>query len=165
MTKPDFETLVDKHSAEIFAYLWRMVRDEADAQDCLQETYLRAYRNWGRLDARPHHRAWLYKIATNVGLTFLRQRGREAQRHQPLDREIPATGASPGEMVVERETLKAVAAIVKRLPAQQRSALILRKYQELSYSEIGAALDCSEEAARANVYQALKKLRQELSAL
>jgi len=160
-----FETLVNAHSAEIFAYLWRMVRDEADAQDCLQEAFLRAYRAYDRLDGRANQRAWLYRIATNVALTHLKRRGREAARRLPLVPDLLADDPSPGEAAIWRETIEAVFAAVERLPPQQRAALILRKYQALSYTEIAGTLGCSEEAARANVYQAIKKLRSELGEL
>ena len=162
MTHLDFETLVAAHSAEIFAYLWRMVHDEADAQDCLQEAFLRAYRAYDRLDGRAQLRAWLYRIATNVALTHLKRQGREAARRAPLVPDLPDADPPPGEAARRRETLAAVAAAVERLPQQQRAALILRKYQDLSYAEIADTLGCSAESARANVYQAIKKLRNEL---
>ena len=161
----NFETLVNAHSAEIFGYLWRMVRDEADAQDCLQEAFLRAYRAYDRLDGRANQRAWLYRIATNVALTHLKRQGREAARRLPLVPDLRADDPSPGEAAIWRETIEAVFAAVERLPPQQRAALILRKYQALSYTEIAGTLGCSEEAARANVYQAIKKLRSELGEL
>lgn len=165
MSHPDFETLVSAHSAEIFAYLWRMTRDEADAQDCLQEAFLRAYRAYDRLDGRAQHRAWLYRIATNVALTHLKHHGREAARRAPLFPDLPDAAPSPGEAAIRRETLTAIASAVERLPEQQRAALILRKYQAVSYAEIGEMLGCSAEAARANVYQAMKRLRHELGEL
>lgn len=156
---PDFETLVEAHSAELFGYVWRMLRDITDAEDCLQETFLRAYRSFARLRPDTHHRAWLYKIATNTTRTHLRQRGRIAARTIDLDPDLQSDKSPPADQVDQRRLLKAVARAVEALPDQQRAALIMRKYQELSYTEIAAALDCTEEAARANVYQALKKLR------
>ncbi len=51
MVKPDFEELVERHSAEIFAYVWRLLRETHDAEDCLQETFLRAFRSYGRVQA------------------------------------------------------------------------------------------------------------------
>jgi RNA polymerase sigma-70 factor (ECF subfamily) len=161
MTKPAFETLVDRHSAELYAYLFRLTRDEADAQDCLQEAYLRAHRAYGRLEAQANTRAWLYRIATNTAFTHLRQRRREAAWRVVEDERLPARDPSPDARAAQREMTVALAAAVERLPAQQRAALVLRQYQGLSYAETAAALACSEEAARANVYQALKKLREE----
>lgn len=162
MTKPTFEALVDAHSAEIFAYLFRLVRETGDAQDCLQEAYLRAYRAYPRLEAHANVRAWLYRIATNVAFTHLRRRRREGAWQVVVDEQQPARGASTAGRAVRRLVLARLAAAVERLPAQQRAALVLRQYQGLSYAEVAAALGGTEAAARANVYQALKKLREDL---
>ena len=159
---PDFETLVEAHSAELFGYVWRVLRDTTDAEDCLQETFLRAYRSFARLRPDTQHRAWLYKIATNTARTHLKQRGRIAARTLDLDPDLQSDKSSPVDHVGQRQLIKAVARAVEALPDRQRAALIMRKYQELSYAEIAAALDCTEDSARANVYQALKKLRAQL---
>ncbi len=156
---PDFETLVNEHSAPVFAYLWRLLREPADAEDCLQETFLRAYQAYGRLDGHSNPAAWLYRIATNTARTHLRRRSRALGRTADLDPELLAAGPGPAEQADRRETLAALARAVEALPYHQRAALMLHKYQGLSYAEVAAALECSEAAARANVYQALKKLR------
>ena len=155
----EFEALVEAHSGEIFAYVWRLLRDTADAEDCLQETFLRAYRAFSRVKAGSNYRAWLYKIATNTARTHARQRGRISARTIDLDPDLEADRSSPADRLEQRQLAEAVTRAVAALPHQQRAALIMRQYQQLGYDEIAAALDCSEEAARANVYQALKKLR------
>ncbi len=160
----EFEALVEAHSGEIFAYLWRMLRDTADAEDCLQETFLRAYRSFSRVKAGSNYRAWLYKIATNTAHTHAKQRGRINARTIDLDPDLKSDRSSPLEHVERRETIEQVTRAVEALPHQQRAALIMRQYQELGYDDIAAALDCTEEAARANVYQALKKLRAQFAA-
>jgi RNA polymerase sigma-70 factor (ECF subfamily) len=156
-TKPKFEELVNAHSGELFGYLWRMLGDEAEAQDCLQDTFLRAYRAYGRVQ-NDNLRAWLYKIATNTARTRFAHSNRQPQAE--LSDEVASGEKRVEAQVVERISLADVRAAVARLPARQQAALMMRKYQELEYGEIAAALDCSEDAARANVYQALKKLRQ-----
>jgi RNA polymerase sigma-70 factor (ECF subfamily) len=155
----DFESLVTKHSAEIFAYIWRMLRDTPDAEDCLQETFLRAYRAFPRLPIDANHRAWLYKIATNTARTHIQRRTRDQRRVSDLDPDLQSDRSSLLDGLDQRERLTAVARAVEALPYQQKAALIMKKYQDLSYEAIAAALNCSEDAARANVYQALKKLR------
>src|ERR1051325_11076075 len=87
-TRPDFEALVETHSAEIFAYLWRLLRQTADAEDCLQETFLRAYRAYPRLNGTANYRAWLYKIATNTARTHLKRRARATAHTTDLDPEL-----------------------------------------------------------------------------
>ncbi len=160
MTGPTgFDALVAAHSAEIFAYLWRWLRDAPDAEDALQETFLRAFRAYPRLDGRAHHRAWLYKIATNVAHTHARRRTRAAARTSDLDPDSLPHPSSGLDRIHDRAVLAAVRRAVEALPPRQRAALILRQYQDLSYAAIAEALSCSETAARANVYQALQKLR------
>ncbi len=155
----EFDALVDAHSAAIYGYLWRWLRDCDDAEDALQDTFLRAYRAYGRLNGHTNPRAWLYRIATNVARTRLKQRGREAVRTAALDPALAAAGRGPAEQASHNALLAAVAAAVETLPHQQRAALILRQYQGLAYDQVAAVLECSPEAARANVFQAMKKLR------
>ena len=157
--KPDFDELVERHSAEIFAYVWRLLREAHDAEDCLQETFLRAFRSYGRVRAGTNYRAWLYKIATNTARSQWKRRKRSEIRTVDLDPEQRADEMPVADRVERQALLAAVARAVEELPAQQRAALIMRKYQELSYAEIAAALECTEAAARANVYQAVKKLQ------
>ena len=163
---PDFDALVGAHSAAIYGYLWRLLRDCDDAEDALQDTFLRAYRAQGRLagaaDGRGHTnpRAWLYRIATNVAHTRLKQRTREAVRTVALDPELAAAGRGPAEQASHNALLAAVATAVDALPHHQRAALILRQYQGLDYDQVAAILECSPESARASVYQGMRKLRE-----
>jgi RNA polymerase sigma-70 factor (ECF subfamily) len=159
LPKPDFAQLVDVHSREIYAFLWRMLQDTKDAEDCLQDTYLRAFKAYTRLDNDANYRAWLYKIAANVARTALKKRSRFHSRNLELDPENVSSEANLENLVDNRVSLRAVKTAVEALPFKQQSCLLLRKYQGLSYAEIGTALDCSEDTARANVYQAIKKLR------
>jgi RNA polymerase sigma-70 factor (ECF subfamily) len=160
--KPDFEELVERHSAEIFAYVWRMLHETHDAEDCLQETFLRAFRSYGRVRTGTNYRAWLYKIATNTARSQWKRRQRNETRTTELDPDRQADEMSVADRVERKALLAAVARAVEELPDQQRAAMIMRKYQELSYAEIAAALECTEAAARANVYQAVRKLRQQI---
>ena len=156
MTQQPFETLVEMHRDEIFAYLWRLIPGD-QAEDCLQETFLRAFRAYERTAPDSNYRAWLYKIATNVARTAHTRRQREMTR-ELRTHEAPE-GRTLLDSVIFREDLKVVLQAVDALPHKQRAALIMRKYQEMDYIDIGDALECSPATARAHVYQALKKLR------
>lgn len=161
LAPPTFDHLVESHSAEIYRYLWRMMYDPEDAEDCLQETFLRALRAFPRLPTDSNYRAYLYKIATNVAHTHAVRRNQHNHRHTPLLDIEPAPGLTPSEQAAENELLHAVFAAVNALPHKQRAAFMMRQYQALDYPEIAAALETSEDSARANVYQALKKLREQ----
>lgn len=154
--KPAFDVLVDAHGREIYRYLWRMLQDEQDAEDCLQEAFLKAFLAYDRLDGDANYRAWLYRIAGNNARTRLRDRMRTGTL---LMEETRDPGISVEQDTQNRLHLEAVQEVISALPYKQRESIILRKYQELSYEEIGKILDTSAESARANVYQGLKKLR------
>jgi RNA polymerase sigma-70 factor (ECF subfamily) len=157
--KPQFETVMDLYSSEIFAYLWRQLNGREDAEDCLQEVFIRAFKAFGRLEEDSHIRAWLYKIATNVAISYRKKWDRSFGQNVEFDNNIMSADPSPQKRLEVMEHFEVLMGAINSLPNQQRSALLMRKYQELSYAEISRILDCSEEAARANVYQALKKLR------
>jgi RNA polymerase sigma-70 factor (ECF subfamily) len=149
------ESWVEAYGREIHAYLWRILGDSQDAEDGLQETFLRALRTPEKTPIR-QPRPWLYAVAGNVARSQLRKRQRQTAREADLDEETLTVedAAAPA-----RERAEAVRRVVNRLPAKQREALLLRRYQGLDYEAIGEALGCSPQAARANVYQAMRKLR------
>jgi RNA polymerase sigma-70 factor (ECF subfamily) len=159
-----FEDLIECHHGEIFAYILRMTRDRSEAEDLCQETFLRAYKAYGRLNGGANQRAWLYKIATNTTLNHIRRQktGRRAM-------DVLKSGSSSStpdnyaEQAGNRELLERVQLAIDGLPEKQRLALTQRKLAELSYAEIAEALECSEDAARANVYQAIRKLRSQFA--
>jgi len=136
-----------------------LLRATDEAEDCLQETYLRAYRAYPRLRSAANLRAWLYRIATNVARTHARRLARTAARTADLDPDMRQSGPSVANAFDDRQRLAQLALAIEALPHKQRAALIMRKYQGLDYASIAQALGSSEEAARANVYQALRKLR------
>jgi len=152
--RDEVEAWVDAYAREIHAYLWRMLGDPDDAEDCLQDTFLRALRaKSGRPIRAP--RAWLYAVATNTARTQLRRRRRRGD--QAIDEMEDIAADDAPESV--RDQVQAVRRAVERLPGKQQAALVMRRYQGLGYADIGIALETTPEAARANVYQALRKLR------
>jgi RNA polymerase sigma-70 factor (ECF subfamily) len=157
-----FEDLVARHANEIYRFITQLARNRADADDLYQDTLMKAYRAFGRLDGSANHRAWLYKIATNTFLSDRRKRGRidslDEQASNGIS-EVEEAETDHAASLDARALLKEVEAFVMALPPKQRVALILRKYHEQSYAEIAESLKSSEAAARANVHEALRKLR------
>lgn len=152
----DFETLLRKYNKEIFLYLWRMLPTTEDAEDCLQDTFLKAYNAFPRLKNHDHLRAWLYKIATNTANTYFKKNRKDIFE---IMKDLPSNDPSIISQIESNQLLEDVKNAVNGLPEKQRATLILSKFQHLKYSEIAKALNISEESARANVYQALKNLR------
>ncbi len=163
-----FETLIEHYHDEIYRYLWRLLSGSADgalsAEDLTQEVFLRAYRAFERLPAESNYRAWLYRVATNCAYTALKRGRRLAQHTSAWDvASLADTAPSPYQQAAINETLGALRGAIARLPPKQQAALILRYLQELPYADIAQALGCSEESARAHVYQALQRLRHDLT--
>ena len=159
----DFGELVDMHETEILRYLRRLTGNPTTAEDLFQDTFLRAFRGFARLRPGSNHRAWLYRIATNLFLNHRRRGGHRVE--VGLTPELPGHGASPSTAHDGAAALAALRQAVGGLPRRQRAAFIQRQLHGLSYREVGAALGCTEAAARANVYQAVRRLRRELEIL
>lgn len=153
---PPFDEAVARHERELMRFLLRTTRDQDDALDLFQETWLRAYRAWPKLESAAGLRPWLYRIATNLCLNRARDRIRRVRviGDEELD---PAQVASSSNGA--HEGVLHLKAAIARLPHNQREALVMRKFGGLEYAEIATALGCSAESARAGVYQALKKLK------
>ncbi len=156
---PSFDDVLARYQAEIYRFASRLTRNRADADDLYQETLLKAYRAFDRLDGAANHRAWLYRIATNAFLSDRRKRGREGPLEEERALAVPAAPTDHAARLDARDLLDEVEEFVAALPVKQRLALIQRKYHDLSYGEIAANLRCSEAAARASVHEALRKLR------
>ena len=156
-----FGEIVDLHQRSVYRYLVRCTGKDDDAQELFQETFLRAYRAYAALPADANHRAWLFRIATNLVKNYIRGR----QRYRKIfvsDAPLPSPGVhptTPEQTLHSQETARLLLNGLGALPFRQRTALLQRQLEGLAYREIAENLDCSEDSARAHVYQALKKLR------
>jgi len=160
-----FEELIERHHDEIFAYVWRLLASDGrndrktESEDLVQEVYLRAYRSFSRLRANTNHRAWLYKIATNCAYSRLRQIRDGRGKIAALASVAAATGSASDTAASDRQIDRRLRFLVNQLPAKQKACVTLRYLQDLDYPEIAQVLGCSQESARANVYQAIRRLR------
>ncbi len=152
MHLPPFERLVEAHAAELHRFLVGLI-GPADAEDCLQETFMSALRAYPRLHHGEHLRAWLYTIAQRKATDTIRRRMRRPTAS--LDGVEPVAPQAP-------EPDDGVWVAVRTLPAKQRAALVHRFALDLAYAEIGERMGTSEEAARQNVSAGLRRLRREV---
>ncbi|HEX7305121.1 sigma-70 family RNA polymerase sigma factor [Lentzea sp.] len=169
----DFETAADPFRRELLAHCYRMLGSLHDAEDLVQETYLRAWKSYGKFEGRSSVRTWLYKIATNVCLTALDSRTRRplpfdlsagATEHDQLtqDHEIPwlePFPTDPAAIVTERESTRlAFVAALQLLPPRQRAVLILRDVLRLSAAETADELDMTVAAVNSALQRAHAQL-------
>ena len=154
-SEADFERLYRNTYRRILGTLITLVRDRATAEDCAQETFERAYRNWARWKPDAPVEAWLHRIAINVAITDrrhqkIRQAGEIIRR---LGRPTPGTDPS---LVAERSDLIQA---MKKLPTKQAAALVLRHYHGYSNREIAAALGVPEQTIASRLAAARKQLQ------
>ena len=154
-SEADFERLYRNTYRRILGTLITLVRDRATAEDCAQETFERAYKNWKGWQPDAPVEAWLHRIAINVAISDRRhQRIRQAgELVRRLGR--PAPGADPA-LVAERSDLVAA---LKKLPPKQAAALVLRHYHGYTNREIAAALGVPEQTVASRLGAARKQLQ------
>jgi RNA polymerase sigma-70 factor (ECF subfamily) len=160
-----FEQLIERHHDEIFAYLWRLMGEDGrrdgslDVEDLTQDVFLRAYESFGGLRPNSNHRAWLYKIATNCAYTQLRRIKHRRDKLSSLKHSSPEPETASEVSSLHKHMEQTVRTLVNGLPEKQKACVTLRYLQDMDYPEIAQILSCSQESARANVYQAIHRLR------
>jgi RNA polymerase sigma factor (sigma-70 family) len=153
---PPFQALLEAHRADVYRFLVASVGPN-DADDCFQETVISALRAYPKVRSSANLRGWLLKIAQRKAIDSHRVRAR-----QPLPVEsVPERPAAPG---ASRNSEPELWAAVRALPPKQRTAVFCRSVMGMSYGELADLLECSEDAARRNVHEGLKRLREEWSA-
>src|SRR4051794_25921794 len=166
-----FEAAMGRHRRELHVHCYRMLASYDDAEDAVQETFLRAWRAWDGFDGQ-HPRAWLYRIATNVCLDLIRARGRQAASPDvgwltpypdPLLEEIPAPDDGPAELAVAKETIElAFLAALQVLPPRQRAALLAREVLGMPAAETAELPETSVAAANSALQRARATMAEHL---
>jgi len=156
---PLFTVVIERYGDEIFRFACQLTGNRTDAEDLYQETLIKAFRAFERLSADANHRAWLYRICSNTWISDRRKHGRVSPMNDVLTDTLTAQFPDQARQLDARDLLREVEQFVGDLPPKQRVALVLRKHHELGYADIAGVLNCSEAAARANVHEALTKLR------
>jgi RNA polymerase sigma factor (sigma-70 family) len=150
---PPFQQVLERHQGDVLGFLIAAVGPH-DAEDCFQETFLSALRAYPRLEDDRNLRGWLLTIAHRKAIDHHR-----ARQRRPLSMaELPERPTRP-----QPERQPGIWQAVAGLPPKQRTAVALRFACDLPHREIASAIGCSEEAARRNVHEGIKKLRMELA--
>lgn len=150
-------TLFERHHREVYAYLCRMVHDRQWAEDLAQETFVRALKARGRLAQVENHRAWLYRIATNLALNTLQRRRRFAWLPW---RAVDDRRASKPDLAEALSQRTAVEAALAALPPELRAPLLLYAHHGVSVAEVAEALNLSQGAVKTRLYRARIRFRQ-----
>ena len=158
-----FAALMDRWELPVKGFLLRMTRNAAEAEDLAQEAFVRVWQQRARFRPGVEFRPWLFAIAVNLARNRLRWwRRRPAVAFEEGMGNGGADAASGRSAVVRKERVEAVGSAVAALPRRLREALVLFEYEELSHTEIAAALSCTPKAVEARLYRARALLRESL---
>lgn len=165
--KGAFSELMRRHYRGVLNYIYRFTNNRENSEDLAQEVFLRVYRSVKRWKPEAKFSTWLYKIATNVCITEVKNRGRE--QSVSLD-EIEENAGDLGDPKAEetdsltfrREIGSAIFEALESLPERERIAIILCKYQGLPYEEVAEVIGCTVGAVKAYVHRGRMKLIQKL---
>ena len=170
---PLFEVLMRRHNQRLYRTARAIVRDDAEAEDVMQETYVRAYAALGQFEGRAQWATWLTRIAVNEALARVRARGRfvsreatEVMEDDVMAKEppLPARSEGPEAAASARELGALVEHAMDDLPDTYRAVFELREVQELSTAETAACLDVSEELVKVRLHRARAELRRLMDA-
>jgi RNA polymerase sigma factor (sigma-70 family) len=153
MKLPPFQALLDEHRADIYRFCVATV-GPSDADDCFQETWISALKAYPNLRRADNLRAWLFRIAQNKSIDAHRSRGRRAVPVAAVPERPTSSPTDADPELWER---------VRDLPTKQRTAVFCRSVLGMPYAELAVLLESSEDAARRNVHEGLKRLKEELS--
>lgn len=165
-----FGLLLEKHRSSVIHFLYRMVQNQAVAEELAQEVFLRVYRSRGTYEPTAKFTTWLFRIASHLALNALRD-GKNERLEKPLN-EDPAEGpardvsdARPSveQVLVKQARLDEVRRAVAGLPDKQRAAVLMHKYEEMEYAQIARVLNCSESAVKSLLFRAYETLRARLA--
>jgi RNA polymerase sigma-70 factor (ECF subfamily) len=167
-----FDYLIQKYRKPIIHFMYRMVRNQAVAEELAQEVFLRVYRSRETYRAEARFSTWLYRIATNLGVNYARDNRHERTASTIyLDETDSETGTTPDvadpgigaeASLLRDERLKAIREHVMSLPERQRVAVLMHKYEGMDYRQIGEVLKLSESATKSLLFRAYQTLREKL---
>ena len=167
-----FSLLLEKYRGPVIHFLFRMVQNQAVAEELAQEVFLRVYRSRENYEPTAKFTTWLFRIATHLALNWHRD-GKHEKNQESLDvevgdgltRQIPDRQPGAEQHLVREARFREIRRAIDSLPDKQRAAVLMHKYQEMDYSQIAGALECSESAVKSLLFRAYETLRARLAHL
>ena len=159
-----FRLLVERHSRSIYRTAYRITSNSADSDDVVQETFLRAYRALASFDARASFTTWLHRIGVNCSLDLIDSRKRRDAKIEATNDlgDLASHDASPERVVLGAQMQRAIAAALKTMSGNERTAFVLRHFEGVPLEEIGQILGIKTNATKNTIFRAVTKLRERL---
>jgi RNA polymerase sigma-70 factor (ECF subfamily) len=161
-----FRALVERHGRAVYRLAHRMTGNPSDAEDVVQETFLRAYKQLGRFESRANFSTWLHRIAVNCSIDLIRARPRRESAHDSNDLEQFAGSEasdqgrpSPERLMLSAEVQQRITGAMGSLSQMERAAFVLRHFEGHSIDEISRSLGLKTNAAKHSIFRAVRKMR------
>ncbi len=138
--------IIRRHQQRVYQIAYRLLKDPLEAEDAAQEVFIKVYENAHRFEPKAQVSAWIHRITANYCLNILRQRHPQESLDQEESPGVPDTGATPLEALEERDLIRRLEELLEALPENQRRALILKRFGDLSYQEIATEMGLSPQA-------------------
>jgi RNA polymerase sigma-70 factor (ECF subfamily) len=165
-----FALLLERHRGPVVHFLFRMVQNPSVSEELAQEVFLRVYRSRATYEPTAKFTTWLFRIATHLALNWVRD-GKKEKGHESLDeqvvdgvdRQVRDRQPTIEQAMLYEVKMTEVRQAIEALPAKQRAAVLMHKYEELEYAQIARALNCSESAVKSLLFRAYESLRSRLA--
>ena len=169
-----FELLVGRHQSSILNLIYRFIGDRTKSQDLAQEVFIRVWQAAGSYQPKAKFTTWIYRITVNLCLNELKSARRrkwfpfhrsDGDSENAIEETFSDGSPTAEDLLLAKERSRQISEAIQSLPANQRMALVLRRYDDLSYQEIAKILDCSVSAVESLIVRAKRNLQKKLKNL
>jgi RNA polymerase sigma-70 factor (ECF subfamily) len=164
-----FQALVEKYQKKLYAVAYGLLGNREDALDGVQEAFVKAYRSLDRFKGESSFYTWLYRITVNAAIDIGRKQGRRDEvefleevepEEEKGDYPVASAGKNPSEQLMRKELGDLIEDAIQQLPEEQRTAVVFREIEGLSYKEIAKLMRCSEGTVMSRIHYGRKKLQE-----
>jgi RNA polymerase sigma-70 factor (ECF subfamily) len=165
-----FALLLERHRGPVIHFIYRMIQNQAIAEELAQDVFLRVYRSRASYEPTAKFTTWLFRIASHLALNYIRdgrwEKGQERLDSEPDEgvcRQVADRNPSIEQSMIRQVRLAEIRRAIEALPGKQRAAVLMHKYEEMEYSQIAGVLCCSESAVKSLLFRAYETLRARLA--
>src|SRR5207253_7426695 len=158
-----FQQLIEAHQYRVIGTVAKMLGDEMDAEDLAQQVFIRVWRSAPRYQPTAKFTTWLFKITRNLVFNELRRKRHFVDHTEEVAELVERVEKEPDRVLLEGELQKAIQTAINQLPESQRMAIILRRYEEMSYEDIAKVMETTVPAVKSILFRARAELREKLA--
>jgi RNA polymerase sigma-70 factor (ECF subfamily) len=158
-----FRMLLETHQARVIGTISKMLGSDAEAEDLAQQVFIRIWKSAPRYRPTAKFTTWLFRITRNLVFNELRRKRHFVENPEEVGEPVERVEKEPDQVLLEGELQKAIQAAINQLPESQRMAIILRRYEEMSYEDIAKVMETTVPAVKSILFRARAELREKLA--